>query len=377
MGASSASFFFVWFRPMADHSMPDAAVSSASFFKDKGRTTMGLSRTGVPWVEKYRPSSLDDILAHEDIISTIRTLIQQNRLPHLLFYGPPGTGKTTTALACARLLYGPNLQHSVMELNASDDRGIDVVRTQIKDFAGTKQIFSSVPFKLIILDEADQMTSEAQAALRRVIEKFTSNVRFCIICNQVNKITAAVQSRCTRFRFGPLKKGQVMERLQAIVKEEGIPFDDEGLQAVHKLSGGDMRKCLNILQATHNSSGAIRAEAVYRCTGQPSPQDVRSIVEGMVSLPFREALQEVNRIRTEHGLSIHDILAELNPYISRMGFPDDVRIFLLERLSDVEYHLAFSTCEKLQVSAMVGVFQAARLATATGTPIKDIYPEAA
>jgi replication factor C subunit 3/5 len=334
---------------------------------------MGHDRKGLPWVEKYRPSELDEILAHEEIISTIRTLIKENKLPHLLFYGPPGTGKTTTVLACARMLYGPNFHNHVMELNASDDRGIDIVRNQIKDFASTKQIFSAVPFKLIVLDEADQMTSEAQAALRRVIEKFTRNVRFCIICNQVSKITAAVQSRCTRFRFGPLKKSHVMDRLVHIVQEEKIDYSDEGLQSVHKLSGGDMRKCLNILQATYNSFGEVKEEGVYQCTGHPSPKDVRSIVEGMVNNDFEAALAEVARIKNENGLAIQDILAELNPYIMRMGFADDVKIFLLEKLSDVEYHLAFSTSEKLQVSAMVGIFQVAKKATADSIPVQEIY----
>uniref|UniRef100_A0A6U7XZ77 AAA+ ATPase domain-containing protein n=1 Tax=Eutreptiella gymnastica TaxID=73025 RepID=A0A6U7XZ77_9EUGL len=333
---------------------------------------MGHNREGLPWVEKYRPSDLDEILAHEEIISTIRTLITKSKLPHLLFYGPPGTGKTTTVLACARMLYGPNFHNYVMELNASDDRGIDIVRNQIKDFASTKQIFSAVPFKLIILDEADQMTTEAQAALRRVIEKFTRNVRFCIICNQVNKISSAVQSRCTRFRFGPLKKAQVMQRLQYIVQQEEIEYTEEGLNAVHKLSGGDMRKCLNIMQATSNSFKCIKEDEVYNCTGQPSPKDVRSIVECMVGNNLGDALRQVLAIKNEKGLYISDILAELCPYVQRMAFSDEVKIFLLEKLSEIEYHLAFSTSEKLQISAMVGVFQIAKQATADDVPISQL-----
>eukprot|EP00668_Euglena_longa_P043514 GGOE01057931.1.p2 GENE.GGOE01057931.1~~GGOE01057931.1.p2 ORF type:complete len:375 (-),score=139.41 GGOE01057931.1:213-1295(-) len=354
-----------------------AAASSSSSAAPTGRSNLGHEREGLPWVEKYRPSNLEEVVAHEEIIGTIRTLIKQNKLPHLLFYGPPGTGKTTTVLACARELYGPNFHNFVMELNASDDRGIDIVRNQIKDFASTKQIFSAVPFKLIILDEADQMTHDAQAALRRVIEKFTRNVRFCLICNQVNKVTSAIQSRCTRFRFGPLKRVQAMTKLEEVVQHERVPYDQEGLQAIHKLSGGDMRKCLNIMQATYNACGAVHAEEVFRCTGHPSPKDIRAIVETMVSLSFSEALREVNRIKLEKGLSIHDILSELNPYIQRMSFPDDVKLFLVDKLADVEYHLAFSTTEKLQVSAMVGLFQGAKIATATGVPIRDVWPEAA
>ncbi|KAJ1538787.1 Replication factor C (RF-C) subunit, partial [Nowakowskiella sp. JEL0078] len=201
----------------------------------------------LPWVEKYRPSTLDDLISHTDIISTITKFIDENKLPHLLFYGPPGTGKTSTVLACARRLYGNRLNSFVLEMNASDDRGIDAVREQIKNFASTKTVFSS-GFKLIILDEADAMTQVAQAALRRIIEKYTRNVRFCIICNYVSKIIPAIQSRCTRFRFGPLKEEQIRPRLQYVIESEGVNITKEGVNALLKLSMGDMRKSLNILQ---------------------------------------------------------------------------------------------------------------------------------
>ena len=153
----------------------------------------------LPWVEKYRPKEMSDLVSHEQIIGTITKLIDAGKLPHLMLYGPPGTGKTSTILACAHKLYGKHFSSMVLELNASDDRGIDVVREQIKEFASTRQMFSSAP-KLIVLDEADNMTNPAQFALRRVIEKFTRNARFCIICNYASKIIPALQSRCTRFR---------------------------------------------------------------------------------------------------------------------------------------------------------------------------------
>ena len=162
----------------------------------------------LPWVEKYRPKEMSDLVSHEQIIGTITKLIDAGKLPHLMLYGPPGTGKTSTILACAHKLYGKHFSSMVLELNASDDRGIDVVREQIKEFASTRQMFSSAP-KLIVLDEADNMTNPAQFSLRRVIEKFTRNARFCIICNYASKIIPALQSRCTRFRFAPLSKEQV------------------------------------------------------------------------------------------------------------------------------------------------------------------------
>lgn len=199
-------------------------------------------------MEKYRPSNLDEMISHGEIISTSRLwypvsggihslhrvvlafvhfsvghFIEKKQLPHLLFYGPPGTGKTSTILACAKQLYNPaQFKTMVMELNASDDRGIDVVRQQILNFASTRTVFGN--FKLIILDEADSMTNDAQNALRRIIEKYTENVRFGIICNYLSKIIPAVQSRCTRFRFGPLTPEQILPRLDNIIAKERYVF---------------------------------------------------------------------------------------------------------------------------------------------------------
>ncbi len=208
----------------------------------------------------------------------------------MLFYGPPGTGKTTTILAIAKKLYGPKWKSMVLELNASDDRGIDVVREQIKNFASTKTIFSS-GFKLIILDEADNMTQAAQAALRRVIEKYTRNVRFCLICNYVSKIIPALQSRCTRFRFGPLKLDQIEKRLNFIIEREGVKIDDSGKQALLKLSNGDMRRALNIMQACHAAYDLVDETAVYTCTGHPLPKDIQMMVRWMMSEEFTNAYQ--------------------------------------------------------------------------------------
>jgi replication factor C subunit 3/5 len=207
------------------------------------------SATGanLPWIEKFRPKGLDEIISNEDIIATstifhfppsfprihvlsslsfflaVTRLIENNKLPNLLLYGPPGTGKTSTILACARKLNGPRFSSMVLELNASDERGIDVVREQIKDFASTRQIFSG-GFKLVILDEADMMTKDAQFALRRVMEKYAKNTRFCLICNYVGKIIPALQSRCTRFRFSPLQPEHLKAKLRDIAASESFVF---------------------------------------------------------------------------------------------------------------------------------------------------------
>jgi replication factor C subunit 3/5 len=217
-------------------------------------------------VEKYRPKALDELIAHEEIITILNKLIETNKLPHLLFHGPPGTGKTSTILACARKMYGDSFKSMVLELNASDDRGIDVVRDQIKEFAGTKKLFSS-GVKLVILDEADAMTNDAQSALRRVVEKYTTNTRFCMICNYVNKIIPALQSRCTRFRFAPLRADQITGRLQDVVDAERVVITEGGKTALLQLAGGDLRRVLNLLQSAAMAYPEITEEAVYLTAG--------------------------------------------------------------------------------------------------------------
>ncbi|KAG9594061.1 activator 1 subunit 3, partial [Aureobasidium melanogenum] len=207
----------------------------------------------LPWVEKYRPNTLDDVSGHQDILATINKFVDGNRLPHLLLYGPPGTGKTSTVLALARRIYGnKNMRQMVLELNASDDRGIDVVREQIKTFSSTKQIFTSfgdkaggdsnpANFKLIILDEADAMTSTAQMALRRIMEKYTSNTRFCIIANYTHKLSPALLSRCTRFRFSPLKEADIRRLVDIVIEKEDVNIAPDATDSLVTLSKGDMR----------------------------------------------------------------------------------------------------------------------------------------
>jgi replication factor C subunit 3/5 len=199
--------------------------SSSSSSSSKDEKSDEKKKENLPWVEKYRPEELSDVISHTDIINTIDKLIEKNNLPNLLFYGPPGTGKTSTILACARRVNGPKFQSMVLELNASDERGIEVVRQQIKNFASSQKLFTQ-GMKLIILDEADAMTQTAQFALRRVMEKYIKSTRFCLICNYINKIIPALQSRCTRFRFGPLEKSQIQNRLRNIASKEGVKLQD-------------------------------------------------------------------------------------------------------------------------------------------------------
>ncbi|XP_010521268.1 PREDICTED: replication factor C subunit 5 [Tarenaya hassleriana] len=332
---------------------------------NKGKAVaMGSSRESkaTPWVEKYRPQSLEDVAAHRDIIDTIDRLTNENRLPHLLLYGPPGTGKTSTILAVARKLYGAQYHNMILELNASDDRGIDVVRQQIQDFASTQSFSFSgkSSVKLVLLDEADAMTKDAQFALRRVIEKYTKNTRFALICNHVNKIIPALQSRCTRFRFAPLDPVHVSQRLKHVIEAEGLDVTESGLSAVVRLSNGDMRKALNILQSTHMASQQITEEEVYLCTGNPLPKDIEQISYWLLNESFAESYEKISEMKTRKGLAIVDIVKEVTMFVFKIKMPSDVRIQLINDLADIEYRLSFGCNDKLQLGGVISAFTQAR-----------------
>jgi replication factor C subunit 3/5 len=331
----------------SDAPMSASAATSALSAPTQGGT--------LPWVEKYRPTTLEGLVSNDAIISTLQRLIASKQLPHLLFYGPPGTGKTSTILAAAREIYGKNYQSQILELNASDDRGIAVVRDQIKAFANTRNIFSSGA-KLIVLDEADAMTAAAQAALRRIIEKYTRTTRFCIICNYLDKLIPALQSRCTRFRFAPLKDDAVRGLLEEVAKEENVTFGDGGLDAVLRLGRGDMRRALHIMQSAHTAADVVDEAVVYECTGNPRPGDIKCMVEWMLQLSYADAFRKVERLRALKGLAVSDLLTEVHTFALALDLDGDLRIELLKQLAEAEFRLSTGGSEKINLGAIVAAF---------------------
>lgn len=248
-----------------------------------------------------------------------------------------------------------------LELNASDDRGIDVVRNVIKDFASTATISFTAPTtnsmpKLVVLDECDAMTSTAQMALRRVIERYAKTTRFCLICNYVSKIIPALQSRCTRFRFAPLSNDQISSRLRAVAVSEQLDLPDEGLEAVVSLSGGDMRRSLNILQSTAMAFPTLSMEAVYSTTGNPLPSDVRNMFSVLTEQPIDAALEFVNGLKEEKGLALADLISAIHPHLRKLGLPVAIKAWLYKELADLEDRMSAATNEKLQTAAFVAVF---------------------
>ncbi|CZT11379.1 related to replication factor C chain Rfc3 [Rhynchosporium agropyri] len=334
----------------------------------------------LPWVEKYRPDTLEDVSGHQDILATINKF----RLPHLLLYGPPGTGKTSTILALARKIYGSkNMRQMVLELNASDDRGIDVVREQIKTFASTKQIFTmsttsssaSMPtYKLIILDEADAMTATAQMALRRIMEKYTANTRFCIIANYTHKLSPALLSRCTRFRFSPLKERDIRVLVDKVIGEENVQINASATEALVKLSKGDMRRALNVLQACHASSTPLHIKntpkmrekdiqrelisetTIYECIASPHPEDISKILNTLLRTPdVTTCLHMINSLKGSQGLALADIITSLSEELMKLDVKPEVMITWLDGLAEVEYRLSGGGGEVVQTGAVIGV----------------------
>uniref|UniRef100_A0A915LYU9 UDP-glucuronic acid decarboxylase 1 n=1 Tax=Meloidogyne javanica TaxID=6303 RepID=A0A915LYU9_MELJA len=287
----------------------------------------------LPWVEKYRPSSLSDLVSQEEIVNSISKMIAEDRLPHLLFYGPPGTGKTTTILAAARKMFPlKGMKSRLLELNASDERGIDVVRNKIVSFAssqGLQDVFSSTntssakrPIKLVILDEADAMTKDAQNALRRIIEKF---------------------------RFAPLKQEQVMPRIDYIIQKEELNVTDDGKDALFKLSKGDMRRIINVLQSTALATDVINEKGVYSCVGYPRPNVVEKILRILLDSTIEVANQKLSEMRLRHSVALMDILDELTDKISKMDGTPKLLQILYDGLSAIEQRLSAGCSERIQI----------------------------
>lgn len=226
------------------------------------------------WAEKYRPKRLDDIVDQKEIVERLKSFAKSKNVPHCIFAGPPGTGKTTAALCLARDLYSDVYREHTMELNASDERGINVVRETVKTFARSKSI-GEIPFKIMILDEADNMTSDAQQALRRTMERFTETCRFIMCANYSGKIIEPIQSRCAPFRFTYLPREEHDCCLRSIAEKEKVKLLPEGLNAVFEVCGGDLRKAINTLQASASLGKPVDAKVVYSITGRASPVDVQ------------------------------------------------------------------------------------------------------
>jgi replication factor C small subunit len=304
------------------------------------------------WAEKYRPKSLNKIINQKEIVDRLQSFVKAKNVPHCIFAGPPGTGKTTAALCLARDLYGKGYREHLMELNASDERGIKIVRETVKTFARTRSI-GEIPFKILILDEADNMTSDAQQALRRTMEKFTETCRFIMIANYSGKIIEPLQSRCAPFRFSYMSKEDQDRYLRHIIQEENIQILDEGYDAIFEVSGGDLRRATNTLQAAASMGKVIDAETVYSVIGRANPEDVNKMIKTAMKGDFLEARKQLREMIMKYGVAGSDIIKQIHTEIFRSMLPDSWKVTLSEAIGEIDFRLVQGADVEVQLSALL------------------------
>ncbi|MCL2549786.1 MAG: replication factor C small subunit [Methanimicrococcus sp.] len=308
------------------------------------------------WVEKYRPMKLDDVFGQEETVERLKSYVSSRNLPHLLFTGPPGVGKTASAVSIAREMFGDGWNENFTELNASDERGIDIVRNKIKTFAKTAPI-GGASFKIIFLDEADALTNDAQSALRRTMEKYSGNCRFILSCNYSSKIIEPIQSRCAVYRFKSLTDEAIAKRIRHISGQEGLTITDGGVKALVYVAGGDMRKAVNSLQAAAFIQKGIDEETVYKITATARPEDVLDLIHTALSGQFKEARDKLNTLVFDQGLSADDVLNQIYRALFKVeDLSDSEMILLIDAVGEADFRISEGANEKIQLEALVAHF---------------------
>ena len=321
----------------------------------------------LPWIEKYRPLEFTSIISHHDILNALTKMIQNKNIPHLMFYGPPGIGKTTTILTCAKKMYGENYKNMILELNGSEDRGINVVREQIKDFSMSKQFMSSFTndldnyVKLVILDEADSMTSDAQFALRRIIENYTSNIRFCIICNYDTKIISAIKSRCMIFRFSPIPKQLHLNKIIEICNNEEVKIDLDAIKLIVDLAEGDMRKSINLIQIMYTTYKfteiTITKSIIYKQIGYPTSDEIQTLINILFdkSISLLDTIQQINYYKIQYNITTSDILKQITDYLITIINNNNTYniVKILDVFGNLENNMATSYNDNLMLANII------------------------
>jgi len=304
------------------------------------------------WTEKYRPQTLEDVVGQIEIVNRLKSFVQNKTLQNLLFAGPAGTGKTTCAMAIARELFGDNWRGNFLELNASDERGIDVVRVKVKDFARTRPL-GDVPYKIIYLDESDALTREAQQALRRTMEDYTRTCRFILACNYNSKIIDPIKSRCAFFRFLPISQDELKTRLNLIADKESLKISDDGMEATLEIAGGDLRHAINLLQATAATAKQVNEDAVYKVAAKARPQEIEDCVKLAFEGKFNDARSQLDGVMIKQGLSGEDVVKQIHSTVLKMELPEDKLVTLLDKIGEYSFRIIEGADGRIQMCALL------------------------
>jgi replication factor C small subunit len=305
------------------------------------------------WSEKYRPQRLNDIINQEHVVDRLKSFVKNKTIPHMIFAGPPGTGKTCCAIAIAREMFGENWRQNFQETNASDMRGIDVIRTRIKNFSRTRPIGYS--FKIIFLDEGDALTSDAQNALRRLMEVYSNVTRFIISCNYSSNIISPIQSRAAAFRFKFLSKENVFEYLDRIIKVEKLKIDKAALETIFKISEGDLRKAVNILQASATLGKKITKDIIYEVAAQAEPEEVKEMINHALNGKFLDSRELLKELLLKRGISGQDIIKQISSQIYNLDVSEKTKANLIEKVGDFEFRMQTGN-ELIQLEALLAQF---------------------
>jgi len=310
------------------------------------------------WTEKYRPHNFEELLGQDEIVKRVQNLTKALNIPHLLFAGPAGTGKSSLALVIVKDLFGKNWKENYLELNASDTRGIDVVRQEVKNFARTKSL-GEVPFKVIFLDEADALTREAQQALRRTMENYTNTCRFILSCNYSSKIIDPIQSRCAIFRFKLLERKDIFKKIKEIAEKEQLSISEPALISLHEASEGDCRRAVNLLQATSSISPNITEELVNTIVSSAKPADVKVVLEYALSGDFIKAREKLLEIMLKESISGQDAIKSIQKEIWNLPIENDLKVKLIEKTGETEFRIIEGSDEFIQLESLLAGFVAA------------------
>jgi replication factor C small subunit len=310
---------------------------------------------GEIWTEKYRPSTFFDLVGQDEIVKRVQALTNSLNIPHLLFAGPAGTGKSTLALITVKELYKDTWKENYLELNASDERGIQVVREKVKNFARTKSL-GNVPFKIIFLDEADALTPEAQQALRRTMENYSSTCRFIMSCNYSSKIIDPIQSRCAVFRFKMLEKKDIERIILRIAENERLTINPDALEILYEGSEGDCRKSINILQSTASISPLINVELVSTMISNTKPKDIRIVLDYALSGDFQRSREKLFDIMLKESVSGDDVIKTMQKEIWNLPVEPTVKIKLTEKTGEAEFRIVEGSDPFIQLQALLASF---------------------